>query len=368
MERPIIHYDYQLGAFPAYRQAIHSALRGDEEILDRILAELQTSAPNSAAVLKGMHAYAKWGQQSYVVGPKLQRMLMETEASSIPREFIRPPYPGFYIALPNCNLTLWGGDYTGWHPVSGIYVTMVYGPNPLYPHDNETMPGLLVSLWGRENDQSRVLGDDANMWMIVPLHQEVAMVDIDTIIFSILDNPENERSDMGVTFKKGTDLFETQTTTARVLLRLVFNLILYLNSKDPEIDDVSKSTRTRRRALQKKLKTAKTKKRKKLQRSLDKMSEAQIVWIGKSLEKQPNPDAEPGSPRESGKRRRHLRKGHFHPYWVGARKDEEGNLRKGTHMELRWLKPQWVGSDMADMVHLRGKQYQFIEEKDDYDE
>jgi len=56
-------------------------------------------------------AYRHWalGAPVYAIGPRLQEMFLRTDLKNVQQDDLRMPYDTIYIALPDCQLTLWGG-------------------------------------------------------------------------------------------------------------------------------------------------------------------------------------------------------------------------------------------------------------------
>jgi hypothetical protein len=310
-------------------------------------------------VLEAAHNYARCGQQTYYLGRRMQELLGQTDLAKVPEQFVRAPYPTFWIALEDSPCRIWGGPRTQWHQVAGVYVV-------------ERRPGVLgLVFWGKENERSVVVGDDATFWIDLTLADAPSaktpcegmgrVANVAAYLDSMLGNNRLDASDPGMG-KLSDVATEIHHANLRTVVRTVFNLLLYLNSADPE--QTIHADPSKRAALKKRLKNTKSKaKRRKLQRKLDNTPAARVVWIGKSLEREPKRVMKTGA---GGTRtvRQHWRKGHWRPYWTGPRKDAAGTPRKGDKQVLRWVQPTLVGRDMADMVRARGTVRRFTEDKD----
>lgn len=349
---PDIHYDRMLGGSPRWREAIWAALKGHPDLFRSEFLALSGWAPSAAKTLSACYEYAKSGQQVFCVGPHLQEMLHYTDLSGVPEAFLRLPFPCFYVALPQCPWSIWGGDRTQWHPVSGVYVQR---------------RGTVLSFifWGKETDKSACIGDDAVFWLDLQLNECLGKDEDTPGAFDIGTQLQKQLSDLS---RDASDPLAPKWDTARgrqnetltSVLRVVINLVLYLNSSDPETTLVSDGG-PERAELKKKVKRTKNKgKRRRYQKRLAELSEAKVVWIGKSIE---DGKIRPRRATKTSSRavKPHWRKGHFHPYWVGLRRDAEGNHRKGDHQVLKWVAPVFVG-DMADLVRSRGRIYMFTED------
>lgn len=354
--KPTIHYDHMMGGFPPWREAVTEALQGAPTRLDAEIAFLDSTGLRAAAkLLASSYLYAASGQQAYVIGPRVQDLLHETDLSAVPVAFLKLPYECIYVSLPPSEWKIWGGDRTGWHTVGGVYMTT--GPSVL-----------TMVFWGKENEKSLYVGDDANFWATMDLSQcltsgpeDTRTINLEESVRSMMSRWTDE-SDLDPEMRGRTDeILAHQLENVRHIVRVCVNMVLYLNSSDPETSVVNEGGPNEDK--RKRLKREARKKGKKgdlARRRLKAMTEARIVWIGPSLERRPKSVMlKPVTGRTC---RPHWRKGHFHAYWVGSRKDDGGNLRKGSHQILKWVAPTFVG-DMAEMVRARGTLHKFREDK-----
>jgi len=352
--KPTVHYDYMMGSMPRWREAILSALKGHPDLLRMEYLAMAGWAASACHLLRSCYDYAKSGQQVFCVGPRLQEMLHLTDLSVVPEVFLEVPFQCFYVALPECGWSIWGGEVTQWHPVTGAYVSRVG-------------PVFTFVLWGKENSRSTCVGDDATYWIQVNLEEaqgEKGSLDLKSLLRRQLNDIRRDHSDLLAPKAKTGPVHERHTGSVLSVLRVLFNLVLYLNSSDPEKTAAPRNNKSQREELKKKLKRAKSaSKRRKYQNRLSELSEAQVVWIGRSIEegKIPNRTTKTGQSHKGRPVKPHWRKGHFHSYWVGPRKDAEGNRQKGDRQVLRWVAPVFVG-DMASLVAARGRIFMFAED------
>ena len=369
LKTPVLHYDYWLGQQPNWRRIIHRGLQGDTSLLKLEYLMCRGFAPSKANFLAAMYGFALEGQQVFLVGPKLQQLLGETDSTKVPLEFLRLPFDCFYVALADCPLKLYDGE-TGFHQATGMYVHLV----------DKDIPAITLCLWGQESDKSRAAGDDALQWVTLSLAEAVChtdddgtqYVDIDGYIRKIYGDPKRDDSDPGTNWPDDT---ERNIDAAVELARLAFNLILYVNSENPDKSRRGNGTAPGRKAMLKqrlakaKKNPKKRKRAQRLQKELDAISEARVVWLGKTIEEFPAEGADP-TPSNNGtgrKVRRHRRRGGWHTYWTGPRKMADGTRQKGTKAILKWREPQWVGSAIGDLITQRGTTYKFRAEKGDHD-
>jgi hypothetical protein len=219
--------------------------------------------------------------------------------------------------------------------------------------------------WGKGNAKSKTVLDDANFWLTLdlnkaPLSRDSAegVLNLEAHLQNMLKDGESDASDPGM---NPTELEKSQfIQDARSILRVCINLVLYLNSAEPETEQ-EPPNHAERAKLKQRAASKNKKKADKAKKRLAQMTEAKIVWIGKSIEEGRPKATKRASNGSGGTRRPHWRKGHFHPYWVGSKKDAEGNPRKGEKQVLRWVAPVFVG-DMADMIRARGRIHMFKED------
>jgi hypothetical protein len=344
----------------------------------------------------------QWHQQQVVVvGPRMQAAFANTSLENIPTDLIRLPHPCFYLATPDSEgLTLWGGERTQWHTVSGCYVAK-----------EPTANAVIILAWGAANEKSLDPLDDATFWFRLDLdrwtkqnmsldeqqlafgphsddkgledefesivsdanmnsalsnmeeesqmlpHQDRILqesrghngkINIDHALHSLLNNRRNEASDRSMEmFQRGQSEEHVIRVkeTARKLMRVVINTILYMNSSNSEVSNTVTNEGERAR-LKSRLKGTKNPRKgsgKALQRKLDTLPEHKVVWIGSTIEQEVGGDRDFTSTgrRVSG----HIRRGHYHTFLVGPRKIEGTLIPKEQRPTIsNWIAPIWVGS------------------------
>lgn len=371
MDAPTIHYDRMMGIHPAWRHALGEALRGRMDSFDQEVRTLSGFSPSGVQSIAASLSYARCGQQTFCVGPKLQKMLSDTGCDRVPEQFFRMPYPCFYVATPGSKWLLYGDDHTGMHRVGGFYM------HQITPHE------VVFFMWGLENERSRMAGDDATFWIGLDLTKVprttdpdgTVLMDFESYITDLLKDASHGVHDMFLDIP--TANLQVAVRDVPALVCLGVNLVLYLNSLRAEVlrDESRKQhALARRHAIKAKLgHTKSSKKMAKRQRhaetELASLSEAVIIWIGKSIEEAPEPTATGNTGRPATWK---SRRGHWHHYWTGPRKNPDGSPRVdptgrkmyGDALVLKWVLP--VYRDMADLVAARGHQYRFKEEKQDW--
>jgi hypothetical protein len=354
---PQLHYDY-LTTAPG-GAAFHGMIR---KLFDRFSdAELLAGVtPGQLDELDGvskmshfmMTLYERFGQNTYVVGPKVQDLFRRTELSKVTPEMIKPPTKAFYIALADCPWTIWGGERTKMHHITGVYVsfTKVAQPEDGKPVPNPEMHECInILLWGQSNERSIDKFDDTVLWFSLSLDRWLAAgQDLEEFFqnHSVMTATPGDLKDW-TPFSAELDPFapahvpespselETQRQALVNILRLVLNICLYMDSEDPEFEVVDKKDEAKKLRAE----AAKKKspgKRKKLERRADNMPKTKFIYVGPMYEEIATREArEPkggthASPNEHGV------PPHWQRYWVGsgaARKTiwrHKGMYRRGS--------------------------------------
>jgi len=337
MSEQTLHFDYIQRHFSRPREMGHTVKMFLQEVVNHddgataniaeFLRHEQGYEPSQAYSTEAMVKYGYYGQQTFQIGPELQEMFCQTSLKSVPREALKLPYPAFYLDLPQCPWTIWGGSRTQWHNVKGAYVVL-------------KGDYLLLVVWGGENEKSVGPGDDATVWAKVSLDECFnEHGDMEKYLDWLFDPSQGARMNNDA-MVEGTPTIETtleMRETQLNLFRVAVNLILYLQTETPEI---KKMPNDRHALLTKKLAGAKNAgKKKKLQRQLVKLSKATVVKIGLSLEeKMAKLRSSP-----SVKRAQWVR-GHWHRYWTG----------KGRSVLVpRWIHPYPRNMDAEAVVEKR---------------
>jgi hypothetical protein len=296
--------------------------------------------------------YRQYGQQSFVIGPQLQQMFERTSLEGVPGHMLKMPFPTLYIALPDCPWKIWGG-VTGWHSVSGVLVRY-------HPESNS----FTLFMWAAENENARVVGDDASFWLNLDMNEAGDMgLDVETYLLTVMGDRRRESSDthpdVRIEEAERQEVYNQIEDTAINVARVIFNLLIYLQTKTPERSTVKKyidqkQERKEMEAALKRIKSPKKMKRKgkHLKRKLAALSDATVTWIGESIERIPTG----GYARQPGQKQvRHWVRGHWWPKLANA----EAIKRWG----IRWKEPFEKNKDNEEAEPSR--HYRF---KDDTDE
>ena len=353
LPEPVIYHDHMCGIFPRLRFLL------DEAEVGRISAHEAVFATPDGGINKAMTLsfmllaqYRQYGQQSFVIGPRLQQMFEKTSLEGVPEHMLKMPFPALYIALPECPWQIWGG-VTGWHNVSGVLVR--YAPDT---------NSFTLFIWAAENENSRVAGDDASFWLNLDMSEAGQMdLDVETYLLTVMNDDKRESSDdhpdVRIANEQRRKVYNKIEDTAINVARVVFNLLLYLQTKTPERSEVPKfvAEKRKRKELEDALGRIKSPKKMKrkgkhIQRQLSQLSDATVTWIGESIEKVP----QGGYERRPGQSMvRHWVRGHWWP--------KLSNTEAIQRWGIRWKEPYERCKDNDEAEPSR--HYRF---KDDTDE
>ena len=298
--------------------------------------------------------YRKAGRQSFIVPPGMQKALANTSLAEVRPRDIKVPYRSQYIALPECDALLWGGDTTGWHRVAGAFLRFVQGEDRRYADRTEKAPlddpGIMyLYLWGEENEKSSGPGDDASMWFAFDLHEmQKCGDDLSDYFRNLLDDPDREvtvddmspmAEQMGLVTHMPRQGGEGEKARQGVIatIRMIFNTLLYLDSQNPEVetDPASLDSLRQRAALTAQLGRIKNPNKKKarlLRRRRDDLPLDTVVWVGKSISMDPSTGGGSGSPQ-----REHWVRGHWWPRRDTIQRRVEEATRTANSREAAYL-------------------------------
>jgi hypothetical protein len=288
---------------------------------------VQTLAAAIPAAAVYWAAFRHWdkGAPVYVLGPRLQEMFTRTALDAVRPDDLRMPFDTIYIALPDCDLTLWGGRQR--HRVHGMFVQGLRASDGGHQFSESDLDGLHLIAVGEDLTGDEYLGDDVVRTIPVPLNGgdiEGACVPKDPLYDSL-----NSR---GVHADK-----DAETTT--LLVRMAINALLYLVTDLPsEETDESRERQRRRRELLKDAERRKGGKARKARRRASRLSPVSVVWLGRGVEEPVSNGGTHASPRQ------HWVKGHWHAYWHGPRKA----MRK-----LNWVRPFLRGDPVRGETKTR---------------
>jgi hypothetical protein len=358
MEKPAIHFDEVVRTHDSIFAPILEAARGHTRPLEEFLVKAQEAFPALHATTLAAVRYFAEGQRVFVVGPRLQRLLLDTDCHAVPERFLKLPFPCFYIAVPDAKLEVYGDARTKMHKVGGMYVFQ------------QTATTLVIIVWGKPNHLSSVIGDDAIFWIKLDLNRitrtetnGVALLDVETYVKTLVEDRRAMTNDAAVHLPLAA--FDQTIRDVPLLARLVFNLLLYVSTKSAELDttDYGKAVREQTAAAEADLSRKKSSgKIKKAQRKIAKkiagQSSAVVTWLGRSYEKAPDDGAEPPKDSQGSGGGWSVRRGHFHHFWTGKRVLPDGTRQLGEELTLRWVLPVYRNLDVDPAAPAH--EYRFV--------
>lgn len=348
-QHPLIHFDNMRKRIPDGFQVFevmreHHRELSDEDLSNGVILNSMFHLDDTTKILTHqMIFYDRFGQHTFVIGPKVRDLFCRTDLTKVTPDMIKPPAAGIYIALPHCPWKIWGGKRTGLHPLQGVYVSFMRafrrGSDPLQdPRTSwqQTEYGISFLLWGDTNEKSIGPGDDAVLFHNLSF-DEWAREDQDLEEFFVnkevmtelhqvedwkefqMDIPDGEEAER---------IMKSQREALMGVLRLTVNLCLYLQSEEHDIytdDPVIKIRNLQDQATRKK----NPGKRKKIERQIQNMSRAKVVYVGPTYEEHEK-GTRKGGPAASPVE--HQVPPHYQHYWVGSGEDRRRVLKyKGMY-------------------------------------
>jgi len=278
----------------------------EKQLTPEQLFELDAQARNNVVAISAYSIFAtakfiECGEQVFAVTPWQQQLFEQTDLPKGDVD-VQYPYPCFYLALPERQEVLWGGNATGWHRIGGAYVVQ----DPL-------SKGITVVVIGRTTEKSRNMLDDAALFFTI---KPKDFGDLEGWLDRISKVPvsHNEYIDASDDNRKELD---ARNQVFSVVGRLVLNFLVYMTTPAP---DVSMCTwfDERRRYLSKK-------KGKKAAKELRSLPTTPIRIVGGRVQK-----TAAARVREAKDVALHWVRGHYRRYHVG-----KGRAR----VELRFVSP-----------------------------
>ena len=364
LRTPRLHFDVvrkhvpEVGVFHRMMMEHHAEM-SEEELARGTCSSVISSLEGSPKFMAyQMMMYDRFGQNSFVVGPRVQDLFRRTDLSKITSDMVVEPKTSFYVAVPNCPWQIWGGERTQWHNVEGIYVAFVdsVDGNELPHGDVKTVSlstlearrerCIQILLWGGPNERSLTTTDDALLWFAINLDRWVEThEDIETFFsrHAVMNAGSDARFDaendpldpfsMPITPSDSEGVAKQRESLVNVM-RLVFNLCLYMASDDVEIETVDNTVEAAKIREQIKRKKAGGK-RKKLERRLSSLPRTRIIYVGPMFEELAERDHREQLNGHGGSHAspiEHAVKPHWQHYWVGSGDDRRRILRhKGMY-------------------------------------
>ena len=353
MKTPTLHFDHTIKKFPEGRylyELVHKlhVPFSDADLKEGTCSQALDQFDGTSRITNYlMMLYDRFGQNTYVIGPKVQELFRRTNLSKVTREMIEPPQAAFYIALNDCPWRLWGGERTQWHNLTGVYVAFTKAVNS----KDQAAPreyGIHFALWGEANERSLGPTDDTILWYSINLEEWVRQgVDLEQFFAGhsvMLANEEDHTKWKGgdpidpenLPFIPTTpENIQEQRVTLTNVLRLVLNICLYMSSDDPDLN--VKDWNDEAAELKQKIAAKKSPgKRKKMERRLEGLPKTRIVYVGPMFEELPDDRAVEKRAHQGGTHAAPIEHGvspHWQRYWVGSGDDRRVTWRlKGMYV------------------------------------
>lgn len=274
------------------------------------------------------------GLRTYQVSPGLAELLIKTNVSRIPMEWIRLPFPSFYIQLPPEAGAYFHALSGHQYPVAGALVTSTDA------HEQ----GLLLCI-AFLAEGSPGSAHSATFSVHIPYESSTladAMAWVITHLTKALVEGEAQLTPVTGCFKSRKQFLAQCKKDFGRLINLVANTILYATCENPEITVL----RSPRSVLEKKLSGLGPKKRSKLQRQRARTSGLEQHLLGGSIVIQRGEREEAEYATATGRcvMVRHMVSGHWRHQAHGPNRE----LRRWT-----WIAPYFKGPDGAQEIVSR---------------
>jgi len=286
------------------------------------------SIPAAAAMFL---AFKHWdvGSPVYVVGPRLQSMFTRTKLDSARQEDFRLPYSTVYLALPECELTVWGGSAR--HRLIGAFVHR--SSFQVLADDGSSSEGLYIILAGEDHSPPGEFGDDALRTMPIRLDLPIEG-QIGRKSFYDASHPDDDDRQL-------------DREAMSLAVRIIINALLYITTGLPSEETAESKKRLAKRQ---KLLRRTGKKAKKAHSIAGKLSPVSVVWLGRSVEQTAHQGGTHESPRQ------HWVTGHWHTYLYGPGR---------TERRLKWVQPFLRGDPQRGEVQTRVHHMEETDASDD---
>lgn len=324
---PVIEYEHHI-----QNNIAKDMLAMDREQLGQFLNS-GVWTTHSLIYLQQVYAYLWGGSQCFCVGPNMQELLVDTTLRGIEWEEFKLPYEAFYVATPCSPWKIWGGLDTEWHSVEGVYVA-----RQMHPVSGEEI--ITFYIWGIENENSQMLGDDASFFVNANMAKAREYPSMDEYIIDLLATSEFEDSAFDIRMGFPQEKVEEVYNGIREIIHMVFNLLIYLDCIGAERSLQRPKPTVRYRQLKRKLGRTNGKKRREILAEMKAQPMSTVTYLGTSIE-----GREIKSASERGPMPRQRVRGHWRKIPYGPRDNP-------TYKRKR-IEPYWRGSDLVGIVESR---------------
>ena len=303
---------------PLYQEFLDLPRGKTDEFLDKIARD--DLGQIIARTIITTSNFEDTGRQVFNLSYDITSLFSHTKLPKLGLRDVKLPYPCFYIHFPKALKILVEESI-----VAGVYVSdprqiLAAQDTPeelihsLFPDEEPRIDFITIFY---ENKTKKYYGGGA--------------------VFAVAKNVEDLEELVGMY----EDNISQDDKDVCGVVRIALNLIFYLNSTNKNIvvhDNKDEIKDVRRKMRSDNLKKHK---RRQLESRLSYLSSQPIITV---IEPSLRIEKESSSMTTGNTKRRHWRRGHFHPYWIN------NPVGEGKVLVLRWLKPMLVGKGVESVI------------------
>lgn len=288
-------------------------------------------------------AFELGGKRVYRVSDGLAQRLALTELRGLRGADFRPPFRSTYIAIPEALDFRIYNSITGYHTLSGVYLTedtAAKDKTPIPPFNRVAERDLRILLVGECNEKSITEGDDATAHFALPLFDDMPVMDILRVFVDFVTGVLAERVEPGERAAAKDPKFLDFMKTWPDVFNWIVNVVFYATSSDCEAEHIITDPEAKALWARHQKAPPGSQKRRELLTRYRKTNPGDTVLLGHSVE------VDRSLPSTMAAARglmgplmvRTLVCGHFRTYHTG----------EGRKLVTRkWIEPHWRGPDNA---------------------
>lgn len=291
------------------------------QVENTLLSPQHYEALNTDRVLRhAIKTYCMCGKKLYTVSSGLATQMRYMQLRNMPEEFLRAPYPAFYLTCPQEDPFKIYNNETGMHSVEGMYVM----------EDTSTQPrAWRIILTAGPNEQSVHISDDSLYHYLILLTPGKTLEEcIDHSLSEAVKvgglKRLSEKAEIKSEVLEGDtlDIFEKSKSELIAAFKYAVNVVLYATHPDAEQEIFNSSPEFQ--ALYKRASKAKGKKRQKLFARAREVKGDDYILLGKSVVISREEKDALTAPKRKGTKHavRTYVAAHWQHYWTGPRGGE----------------------------------------------